>query len=122
MRTGQRLHLPRRRRCHAKAQTPANANPTLTQHTRAKNTTQNTTQSSAANGEGAGAGGGAQAAAQPPPPPPGEAVADAVDFLIANFTEANKLWVRMQHQGGGAARERERREAERQQLQVRGCA
>jgi vacuolar protein sorting-associated protein 35 len=43
---------------------------------------------------------------------------DAVDFLLTNFMEMNKLWVRMQHQG--AARDRERREKERQQLQVRG--
>lgn len=46
---------------------------------------------------------------------------DAVDFLLTNFIEMNKLWVRMQHQG--AARDREKREKERQQLQVRrrGC-
>lgn len=43
---------------------------------------------------------------------------DAVDFLLTNFIEMNKLWVRMQHQG--AARDREKREKERQQLQVRG--
>lgn len=24
---------------------------------------------------------------------------DAVDFVVRNFTEMNKLWVRMQHQG-----------------------
>lgn len=24
---------------------------------------------------------------------------DAMDFLLVNFTEMNKLWVRMQHQG-----------------------
>jgi len=41
---------------------------------------------------------------------------DAVDFLLTNFIEMNKLWVRMQHQG--AARDREKREKERQQLQV----
>ena len=40
---------------------------------------------------------------------------DAVDFLLSNFIEMNKLWVRMQHQG--SARDREKREAERQQLQ-----
>jgi len=39
-----------------------------------------------------------------------------VDFLLTNFIEMNKLWVRMQHQG--AARDREKREKERQQLQV----
>lgn len=42
---------------------------------------------------------------------------DAVDFLLTNFIEMNKLWVRMQHQG--AARDKEKREKERQQLQVR---
>jgi hypothetical protein len=26
-------------------------------------------------------------------------VNDALEFLLANFTEMNKLWVRMQHQG-----------------------
>jgi vacuolar protein sorting-associated protein 35 len=40
---------------------------------------------------------------------------DAVDFLLTNFIEMNKLWVRMQHQG--PARDREKREKERQQLQ-----
>jgi vacuolar protein sorting-associated protein 35 len=44
-------------------------------------------------------------------------VHDAVDFLLTNFVEMNKLWVRMQHQGG--PRDRERRERERAQLQVR---
>ena len=29
----------------------------------------------------------------------GGTIADAVDFLLVNFTEMNKLWVRMQHQG-----------------------
>eukprot|EP00873_Tetraselmis_striata_P040298 jgi/Tetstr1/460562/TSEL_000487.t1 len=42
-------------------------------------------------------------------------VTDAVDFVVRNFTEMNKLWVRMQHQG--AMRDKERRERERQQLQ-----
>uniref|UniRef100_A0A7R9YYL8 Vacuolar protein sorting-associated protein 35 n=1 Tax=Chlamydomonas euryale TaxID=1486919 RepID=A0A7R9YYL8_9CHLO len=42
-------------------------------------------------------------------------VNDAVDFLLSNFIEMNKLWVRMQHQG--SARNREKRETERQQLQ-----
>ncbi|KAI8469398.1 MAG: vacuolar protein sorting-associated protein 35 [Monoraphidium minutum] len=42
-------------------------------------------------------------------------ITDAIDFLLTNFVETNKLWVRMQHQGSG--RDRERREAERQQLQ-----
>eukprot|EP00965_Chrysotila_dentata_P190266 6173767-Pleurochrysis_carterae.AAC.1 len=29
----------------------------------------------------------------------GGAVADAVSFVLTNFGEMNKLWVRMQHQG-----------------------
>lgn len=46
-------------------------------------------------------------------------IRDAIDFLLTNFVETNKLWVRMQHQGSG--RDRARREAERQQLQVGGA-
>ncbi|KAA6425083.1 MAG: vacuolar sorting-associated 35B-like [Trebouxia sp. A1-2] len=41
-------------------------------------------------------------------------ITDAVDFLLVNFTEMNKLWVRMQHQGSN--RDKDRRERERQQL------
>jgi vacuolar protein sorting-associated protein 35 len=26
-------------------------------------------------------------------------ITDAIEFLLINFTEMNKLWVRMQHQG-----------------------
>lgn len=44
----------------------------------------------------------------------GDNVADSVDFLMLNFSEMNKLWVRMQHQG--AVRDRERREKERLDL------
>jgi len=44
----------------------------------------------------------------------GGTVHDAVDFVLQNFTEMNKLWVRMQHQG--PARDKERREKERQEL------
>lgn len=29
---------------------------------------------------------------------------DALEFLLLNFTEMNKLWVRMQHQGTGKDR------------------
>ena len=29
-----------------------------------------------------------------------ETVNDAVEFVLQNFTEMNKLWVRMQHQVG----------------------
>ncbi|XAR58002.1 hypothetical protein NMG60_11026328, partial [Bertholletia excelsa] len=43
-----------------------------------------------------------------------DTVLDAVEFLLQNFTEMNKLWVRMQHQG--PAREKERREKERSEL------
>ncbi|CAL5218743.1 g459 [Coccomyxa viridis] len=39
---------------------------------------------------------------------------DALEFLLLNFTEMNKLWVRMQHQGSG--KDRDRKEGERQQL------
>ncbi|KAJ7571069.1 hypothetical protein O6H91_01G147500 [Diphasiastrum complanatum] len=44
----------------------------------------------------------------------GGTVMDAVEFVLQNFTEMNKLWVRMQHQG--PAREKERREKERREL------
>ncbi|EXC35324.1 hypothetical protein L484_026648 [Morus notabilis] len=44
----------------------------------------------------------------------GDTVVDAVDFVLQNFTEMNKLWVRMQHQG--PAREKEKREKERSEL------
>ncbi|KAL6959910.1 Vacuolar protein sorting-associated protein 35A [Sarracenia purpurea var. burkii] len=43
-----------------------------------------------------------------------DTVLDAVEFVLQNFTEMNKLWVRMQHQG--PAREKERREKERSEL------
>nr|CAG4651575.1 EOG090X00QE [Triops cancriformis] len=43
-------------------------------------------------------------------------VRDAVDFVLTNFAEMNKLWVRMQHQGH--SRDRDRRERERQELCV----
>eukprot|EP00850_Spirogloea_muscicola_P001040 SM000004S14910 [mRNA] locus=s4:133208:176671:- [translate_table: standard] len=44
----------------------------------------------------------------------GGAIEDAVEFVLQNFTEMNKLWVRMQHQGG--SKEKERREKERSEL------
>ena len=31
-------------------------------------------------------------------------ISDALEFLLLNFTEMNKLWVRMQHQGSGKDR------------------
>ncbi|KAM7516112.1 hypothetical protein LguiA_005695 [Lonicera macranthoides] len=43
-----------------------------------------------------------------------DTVNDAVEFVLQNFTEMNKLWVRMQHQG--PAREKEKREKERSEL------
>jgi vacuolar protein sorting-associated protein 35 len=43
-------------------------------------------------------------------------VADSVDYLMHNFSEMNKLWVRMQHQG--PVRNRERREKERLDLRI----
>ncbi|KAE8010650.1 hypothetical protein FH972_007003 [Carpinus fangiana] len=43
-----------------------------------------------------------------------DTVMDAVEFVLQNFTEMNKLWVRMQHQG--PAREKEKREKERNEL------
>jgi len=41
---------------------------------------------------------------------------DSIEFILSNFTEMNKLWVRMQHQG--PTREREKREQERIELQL----
>ena len=49
----------------------------------------------------------------------GDNVADSVDFLMLNFSEMNKLWVRMQHQG--PVRDRERREKERLDLRSVEC-
>lgn len=46
--------------------------------------------------------------------PEGGNVEDAADFLLLNFTEMNKLWVRLQHQGGSA--DQGRRETERREL------
>ncbi|KAJ6844655.1 vacuolar protein sorting-associated protein 35B-like [Iris pallida] len=43
-----------------------------------------------------------------------DTVNDAVEFVLQNFTEMNKLWVRMQHQG--PVREKEKREKERNEL------
>ncbi|XP_021727605.1 vacuolar protein sorting-associated protein 35A-like [Chenopodium quinoa] len=43
-----------------------------------------------------------------------DSVMDAVEFVLQNFTEMNKLWVRMQYQG--PAREKDRREKERGEL------
>jgi vacuolar protein sorting-associated protein 35 len=43
-------------------------------------------------------------------------VFDSVDFVLTNFAEMNKLWVRMQHQGH--SRDKVRRERERQELRL----
>lgn len=43
-----------------------------------------------------------------------DTVNDAMEFVLQNFTEMNKLWVRMQHQG--PAREKDKREKERSEL------
>ena len=43
-------------------------------------------------------------------------IKDSIDFILLNFAEMNKLWVRMQHQGH--SRDREKRERERQELRI----
>jgi len=43
-------------------------------------------------------------------------VQDSIDFILQNFAEMNKLWVRMQHLGH--SRNREKRENERQDLRI----
>ncbi|XP_062482026.1 vacuolar protein sorting-associated protein 35 isoform X2 [Pezoporus occidentalis] len=43
-------------------------------------------------------------------------ISDSMDFVLLNFAEMNKLWVRMQHQGH--SRDREKRERERQELRI----
>lgn len=43
-------------------------------------------------------------------------VHDSIDFILTNFAEMNKLWVRMQHQGHSS--ERSRREKEREELKI----
>ena len=43
-------------------------------------------------------------------------IEDSIAFILHNFAEMNKLWVRMQHQGH--TRERERREKERLELRI----
>lgn len=43
-------------------------------------------------------------------------VLDSIEFVLLNFAEMNKLWVRMQHQGH--SRDRERREQERRELRL----
>lgn len=43
-------------------------------------------------------------------------VKDSIDFILLNFAEMNKLWVRMQHQGH--SRDKDKRERERQELKI----
>ncbi|KAL5248608.1 hypothetical protein ACHWQZ_G017700 [Mnemiopsis leidyi] len=43
-------------------------------------------------------------------------VDDSIDFILLNFSEMNKLWVRMQHQGH--SRDRTKREQERLELKI----
>lgn len=43
-------------------------------------------------------------------------IQDSINFVLTNFVEMNKLWVRLQHQGH--SREREQRTKERQELQL----
>lgn len=51
-----------------------------------------------------------------PDPDMSGTVKDSIDFILMNFAEMNKLWVRMQHQGH--SREKDRREKERQELRL----
>ncbi|XP_072168725.1 vacuolar protein sorting-associated protein 35-like [Diadema setosum] len=46
----------------------------------------------------------------------GGKVEDSIDFILLNFAEMNKLWVRMQHQGH--SRDWEKREKERNELRI----
>ena len=48
----------------------------------------------------------------------GGEVSDAIDFVLQNFCEMNRLWVRMQRQGSSKTKRRLRREKERQQLRI----
>eukprot|EP00040_Diaphanoeca_grandis_P038957 m.257797 g.257797 ORF g.257797 m.257797 type:complete len:803 (-) comp35728_c0_seq1:446-2854(-) len=43
-------------------------------------------------------------------------IMDSIDFILLNFSEMNKLWVRMQHQGH--TRDRAQREKERRELRI----
>ncbi|XP_074595818.1 vacuolar protein sorting 35 [Brevipalpus obovatus] len=43
-------------------------------------------------------------------------IEDSIDFILLNFAEMNKLWVRMQHQGH--TRDKDRREKERLELRL----
>ncbi|XP_014777339.1 vacuolar protein sorting-associated protein 35 isoform X1 [Octopus bimaculoides] len=43
-------------------------------------------------------------------------IRDSIDFILLNFSEMNKLWVRMQHQGH--SRDKDKREQERRELRI----
>ncbi|KAH7907427.1 vacuolar protein sorting-associated protein 35, partial [Hygrophoropsis aurantiaca] len=47
---------------------------------------------------------------------PGGNLQDSITFVLTNFIEMNKLWVRLQHQGH--SRDREKREMERKELRI----
>ncbi|KDN42178.1 vacuolar protein sorting-associated protein 35 [Tilletiaria anomala UBC 951] len=47
---------------------------------------------------------------------PGGNLQDSIGFILTNFIEMNKLWVRLQHQGH--SRDREKREMERKELRI----
>lgn len=49
-------------------------------------------------------------------PGPGGNLQDSIGFVLTNFIEMNKLWVRLQH--SGLSRDRERRELERRELRI----
>ena len=41
---------------------------------------------------------------------------DSINFVLTNFIEMNKLWVRLQHQGH--SRDKDKREMERRELRI----
>ncbi|KAJ1564753.1 Vacuolar protein sorting-associated protein 35, partial [Nowakowskiella sp. JEL0078] len=47
---------------------------------------------------------------------PHGSISDSIQFILQNFIEMNKLWVRLQHQGH--SRDREKREIERKDLRL----
>ncbi|KAJ3515633.1 hypothetical protein NLJ89_g1633 [Agrocybe chaxingu] len=49
-------------------------------------------------------------------PGPAGNLQDSISFVLTNFIEMNKLWVRLQHQGH--SRDREKREMERRELRI----
>ncbi|KAM0747958.1 vacuolar protein sorting-associated protein 35 [Meredithblackwellia eburnea MCA 4105] len=49
-------------------------------------------------------------------PGPSGNLQDSIGFVLTNFIEMNKLWVRLQH--SGLSRDRERREMERRELRI----